>query len=244
MNLTPSEIAQIIELSAVKAEDDDNYLRQMVEYAKTYHCLEVIPLPSRLPFVKDLLGGYPGIMLGGAVGFPSGGNSPAIKVLEAREQVSLGCDEVDMMINVGWLLSGRYSEVLDDVRAVVEECGMIPVKVILECHYLTSDLILKGCDICIAAGAKWVKTGTGWAPTGATLENIALIKNHVGDRIGVKGAGGIRDLDTLLAMYNLGARRFGLGLNSAKQVLSRAFSSVEQIQDVHNTGMAGIDSIY
>jgi len=238
MNLAPSEIAQMIELSAVKAEDDDNYLRLMIDYAKKYHCLEVIPLPSRLPFVKELLEGSAGIMLGGAVGFPSGGNTTSIKVLEAREQVSLGCDEVDMMINVGWLVSGRYGEVLNDIRAVVEECGGIPLKVILECHYLSKELILKGCDLCIAAGVKWVKTGTGWAPTGATLENIALIKKHVGDRIGVKGAGGIRDLETLLAMYQLGARRFGLGLNSAKQILSQAFGEVEHAQIIHNSGPA------
>jgi deoxyribose-phosphate aldolase len=96
------------------------------------------------------------------------------------------------------------------------------VKVILECYYLDDDQIRRGCDLAIAAGARYVKTGTGWAPGGATLENIALIKAHVGDAIGIKAAGGIRSLATLLEMYRLGARRFGIGLSAIGKVLEGA----------------------
>lgn len=136
----------------------------------------------------------------------------------------MGCQEIDMVINISKLRSGRSIEVLDDIRSVVEACEGRPVKVILECHYLSDKQILVGCDQLISAGAQWAKTGTGWAPTGATLKNIALIKAHVGTQVGVKAAGGIRDLKTLLDMYKLGARRFGLGLKSSTKILEEAFA--------------------
>ena len=130
----------------------------------------------------------------------------------------MGCDELDMVINVGLLRSGQYQRVLDDIRGVVEVAGTAPVKVILECHYLSDEQIRRGCELCIEAGAAFVKTSTGWAPTGATLENVALIKSCVGDAIGIKAAGGIRGLETLIEMYRRGARRFGIGLSTATRI--------------------------
>jgi deoxyribose-phosphate aldolase len=161
----------------------------------------------------------PDIQIVGAVGFPSGGNTTRIKVAEAKELLEMGCSELDMVINVGLLRSGTYQHVLDDMRAVVDVADGAPVKAILECHYLSNEQIRRGCELCIKAGASYVKTSTGWAPTGATLENVALIKSCVGDAIAIKAAGGIRDLDTLLEMYRLGARRFGIGLSSAMGIL-------------------------
>lgn len=223
MILTNADIAQMIDLSAVKAEDNDEYIESLVACAKKYHCVAVYPLPSRVPLVKDLLGNQRDIIIGGAVGFPSGGQTTAAKVFETKELVALGCSEIDMVINISKLRSGRDAEVCDDISAVVEAAGALPVKVILECHYLTDAQILTVCDIAIDAKAAWVKTGTGWAPTGATLKNIELIKNHVQTAIGVKAAGGIRDLKTVLDMYKLGARRFGLGLKSSTKILEEAF---------------------
>jgi deoxyribose-phosphate aldolase len=136
-----------------------------------------------------------------------------------------------MVINISELIAGRTDKVLDDIRAVVDACNGIPLKVILECHYLTEAQILKGCDLCIEAGANWVKTGTGWAKTGATIENISLIKAHVGDAIGVKAAGGVRDLETLLGMYLRGARRFGVGLKSGIKILEQAYAVQDGILD-------------
>ena len=108
-----------------------------------------------------------------------------------------------------------YQYVGDEIKAVVEAANGLPVKVILECHYLNDDEIRKGCELCVAANVAFVKTGTGWAPSGATPENIALMKSCVGDAIRVKAAGGVRDLATLAELYRRGARRFGLGLKSA-----------------------------
>lgn len=229
MQIKNTEIAKLIDLSAVKAEDDDEYIKMLVESAKKYRCIAVYPLASRVPLVKELLNGEEDILIGGTVGFPSGGETTQSKVFAAKELISIGCKEVDMVINISKLRSKRYKEVQQDISAVVEACEKIPVKVILECHYLTEEEILQGCDQVLSAKAKWVKTGTGWAPTGATLKNIALLKSHVGDEIGVKAAGGIRDLKVLLQMYKLGARRFGLGLKSSTSILEEAFAAKDGV---------------
>jgi deoxyribose-phosphate aldolase len=236
MVITSSEIARMIDLSAVRAQDDDDYIHKLVLCAKKYRVIAVIPLPSRIPLVRDLLDNDPNVLFGGAVGFPSGGTSTASKAAEADEQIAQGCQELEMVINIGKLISGRYAEALDDIRAVIDHAQGYPVKVILECHYLSDDLIRRGCDICMEAGAAWIKTGTGWAPTGATLYNVRLIRAHVGDQIGIKAAGGVRDLNTLLGLYCRGARRFGLGLHSGEKILQDAFALPEGKIDLAQFG--------
>lgn len=222
MQLTSHDIAKMLELSAVQAEHTEDYILDLVEAARQYDCAVVYVLPSWIPFVRERLQDRPEIIIGGAVGFPSGGNTTSIKVMETRMLVEMGCTELDVVINIGKLLSGRYNEVRNDLQAVVEAANGYPVKVILECHHLTNDLILKGCDICIDVGASYVKTGTGWAPTGATLENIALIKTHVGDAIAIKASGGIRGFETMLEMYRRGTTRFGVRLDIGLQILEQA----------------------
>ncbi len=228
--MSPSnfEIAQMIDLSAVRANDDETSIRALVAAACKYHCYLVTILPSQTLLVKTLLQKEvpdgPRIAIGGNVGFPSGGQTTRIKAAETRELVHLGCNEIDMVINIAWLLSGRDDYVLQDILAVVDIAKeTVPgtlVKVILECHYLNADQIRRGCDLCIEAGADFVKTGTGWTPTGATLENIALIKSHVGNAIGIKASGGIRNKETILEMYRLGATRFGIGMRWVDNILA------------------------
>ena len=191
-----------------------------------FHCQAAIAL------VRELLGEDSDIFLGGAIGFPSGGQTTATKVFETQEQLQMGCREMDMVINISKLISGRHEEVLDDIRSVVETCNGVPLKVILECHYLSDSQILKGCDLCIEAGATWVKTGTGWAKTGATFDNVSLIKAHVGDAIGIKAAGGVRDLETVLGMYQRGVRRFGVGLKSGIKILEQAYAIPGGVLDI------------
>ncbi len=225
-SMTIFSIAQMIDLSAVQAENDSKYIRQMVEKAKEFQCIAVYPLPSWIPFTRQALGTDSGILLGGPVGFPSGGHTTSIKVAETRELIDMGCNEIDMVLNVGKLRSGLKDEVYKDIQAVVEAAAPVPVKVILECHYLSQDEILTGCDLTVKAAAAWVKTGTGWPATGATVERVQLISRHVGDTIQVKAAGGVRDLETLLALYDAGARRFGVGLNSALKIFKQMGSDV------------------
>ena len=126
-----------------------------------------------------------------------------------------------MVANVGMLRSGRYDYVEEDIKQVVDAAEGAPIKVILECHYLDDDEIRKGSELCVRAGADWVKTGTGWSETGATLHNVTLIKAAVGDAIGVKASGGVRDLETLAEMYRRGARRFGVSLVAGARLLQQ-----------------------
>jgi len=224
MKLTIQDFAGMIDLSAVRADTDEAEVRALAEVARKYRCICVTTLPCYTPLIKELLADEPDIRISGNVSFPSGGGTSPMKVAEAKELLQMGCDELDMVINIGFLRSGQYQCVLDDIRGVVEVAGRAPVKVILECHYLTKDEIRKGCELCIQAGAAFVKTGTGWAPTGATLENIALIKSCVGDTIEIKASGGIRGLETLVEMYRRGARRFGIGLRSAPRIFEKCTS--------------------
>ncbi len=221
MRLAVSEVSRMIDVSAVKPEDAETEVRNMAATAIAHGCAAVFALPAWTPFVVQLLRGNRDVAVGGAVGFPSGGQTTRTKVGETRELIDMGCSEIDMVINIGKLISGRDDEVRDDIHAVVSESQGLPVKVILECHYLSEDQIRKGCDLSIAAHAAWVKTGTGLAPSGATLENVALIKRHVGDAIGLKAAGGVRGLETLAEMYRRGARRFGLSWKGAVKILQQ-----------------------
>ena len=215
---TTEQLIRMVDLSAVRAETDETEIREAAAWAVAHHCACLFTLPAMTPLTRALLQEAPDVHAGGTVGFPSGGATTRTKVAETRELIELGCDELDMVINVGLLRSGQYDRVREDVRAVVEAAGDIPVKVILECHHLSDAQIRAACELCVEAGAAWIKTATGWAPTGATRENVALIKSVVGDRVGVKAAGGIRDLETLLAFYELGARRFGLSYQSAARI--------------------------
>ena len=217
--LTVQEIARMVDLSAVRADSDEHEVRTLAQMAAQYGCACASTLPSHTPLLVELLSAEPAVRIGGNVGFPAGGTTTAMKALEARELLRMGCGELDMVINIGMLRSGHDAYVLDDIRAIVDAAAGAPVKAILECHYLSEDQIRRACELCIEAGAAFVKTGTGWAPTGATLENIVLIKSCVGDAIGIKAAGGIRSLETIRAMYRLGARRFGIGLRSAPLIL-------------------------
>jgi deoxyribose-phosphate aldolase len=222
MDLTYDAIVKMIDLSAVRAEHGEAEIDLLAETARRYRVGSVHALPAFVPRLMARLGDAPEMIVGAPVGFPSGGQTARIKAAEARELVEMGCAEIDMVINIGKLRSGYDGEVLDEMGAVIAAAEGRPVKVILECYYLDDDQIRRGCDLAIAAGARYVKTGTGWAPGGATLENIALIKAHVGDAIGIKAAGGIRSLATLLEMYRLGARRFGIGLSAIGKVLEGA----------------------
>ena len=218
------QLVRMIDLSAVRAESDEVEVRAMADWARKYRCVAVFALPSMTELLCGLLAGEADIAVGGVVGFPGGGTTTSSKRREAEELLEMGCHELDMVINIGLLRSGRNEEVLSDVSAVVKVAGAVPVKVILECHHLSDDQIRTACGLCEKGGAAFVKTGTGWAPTGATAHNVELMKSCVGDRLGVKAAGGVRSLQTLLDLHRAGADRFGIGLPSAKAILREAES--------------------
>ncbi|UCC65139.1 MAG: deoxyribose-phosphate aldolase [Anaerolineae bacterium] len=224
MNLSVQQLTRMIDLSAVRPDTTEAEVRATAEMAREYRCICASTLPGHTPLLVGLLVGEPEIGVSGNVSFPSGGATRSMKIAEARELLQMGCDELDVVINIGLLRSGQYGRALDEIKSVVETAGQVPVKAILECHYLSDDEIRRACELCIQAGAAFVKTGTGWAPTGATLENVALIKSFVGDAIGIKASGGIRQLETVKEMYRLGARRFGLGFRTALPILKQCAS--------------------
>ncbi|MEI8376121.1 MAG: deoxyribose-phosphate aldolase [Planctomycetota bacterium] len=221
MKLTVAQLARMIDLSAVRAEVEMAEVCRLADVAKQYRCVCAFVMPCYLPELKHLLADSPDVGIGGVVGFPSGSTSTATKAAEARQQVAQGATELDMVINVGMLRSGRNEYVADDIRAVVEAAAGLPVKVILEAHYLSDEQIVRACGIALHAGAAFVKTGTGWASSGATLHNVALMKSAVGDKAQVKAAGGVRDLDTVVEMIRRGVSRFGVGLDSGIHILQQ-----------------------
>ena len=143
------------------------------------------------------------------VGFPLGAMDTKSKAFETKTAIENGADEIDMVINVGWLKSGRYSDVEDDIREVKKACGDKHLKVIIECCLLTDEEKVMACKLSEKAGADFVKTSTGFSKSGATVEDVALMRKTVGDRLGVKAAGGIRDGKTAIAMIEAGASRLG-----------------------------------
>jgi deoxyribose-phosphate aldolase len=219
MLLTPQELARIIDISAVRAQHGEREITEMVARAKQHRFVAVHVLPAWVPFLRAQLAGEPDILVGAPVGFPSGGHTTAVKVAEAKGLVADGVQELDMVLNVGKLKSGADAYVRDEIQAVVDAAGDRPVKVILEVHHLTPDEIRRACELAIAGGAAFVKTSTGWAPSGATLGTVRLITSFVGSAIQVKAAGSIRDLETVVAMMRMGVTRFGINLDSSIEIL-------------------------
>ena len=170
--------------------------------------------------LSDLLADDPDIYVGAPIGFPGGAHKTRTKLIEAEQLLADGAQEMDLMINVGMLRSGRLDYVEDEIKAIVQIAGDVEVKVILEVHCLNDDEIKKACELCINAGAAFVKTSTGWLPTGATLQSVSLISKFVGDAIKIKASGGIRDLDTLAKMYAMGVARFGINVQASMDLIA------------------------
>jgi deoxyribose-phosphate aldolase len=162
-----------------------------------------------VPVVSERLSDSP-VAVGTVVGFPHGSSTTVVKVKEAEQAMADGAVELDMVLNIGWLISGLYDQVEKDIRAVVRAAGHDAlVKVILENAYLTDDQKVRGCQLSEAAGADYVKTSTGYAPTGAAIADLRLMRATVGPNVKVKAAAGVRTLDGLLAVMEAGATRCG-----------------------------------
>jgi len=224
MSLTVKEIAKMIDLSCVRTTSNKADIEEMVDAARKYGFGQVSVLQCFIPYTKELIKDMPDINIVGNVSFPSGSDSTSLKVAQAKEMIAAGCDEIDMVMNIGKLRSGEFEDVEKDVRAVVETVRPIALKVIIEIMYLTLQETERACSICVQAGATFVKTGTGWADRGTTLEDVQLVKSYVGDRIKIKASGGIRDLDMLVKMYKAGARRFGVNLKSGIKIVEECIS--------------------
>lgn len=176
--------------------------------AAEYRVVSVCVRPCDVSLAVSELEGT-GVAVGTVVSFPHGDSATAIKVAEAGRALEDGAVELDMVLNIGRLLSGRDEEVAEDIASVVGVSGDALVKVIFENAYLTDEQKVTACKLSESAGADYVKTSTGYAPTGATIEDIRLMRENVGPGVKVKAAHGVRTLDALLAVIEAGAERCG-----------------------------------
>jgi deoxyribose-phosphate aldolase len=208
-NLTYEQIAKTIDHSLLRPELTDAEMIAGCELAREYHVASVCIKPSSVYLAVRILR-ETDVHVGTVIGFPHGSSTTQTKVFEARQALDEGAVELDMVINIGWLRSHQDERVQDDISAVCAEAhGKALVKVILENAYLTDDEKSRGCQLVEAAGANFVKTSTGFAPSGATLDDLRLMRAHVSSKVQVKAAGGIRTLDALIDVLNTGTTRVG-----------------------------------
>lgn len=214
-DLTYEQVAGTIDHSLLRPELTLDEVRAGCELAARYRVASVCVRPADVALAAAALDGSP-VAVGTVIGFPHGAHVTATKVFEAERAMADGATELDMVINIGWLRSGEDARVEADVRAVVEAAGEVAiVKVILENAYLDDDQKVRGCHAVEAAGAHYVKTSTGFAPSGATLEDLRMMRASVSERVKVKAAGGVRTLDALLAVIEAGCSRSGATATAA-----------------------------
>jgi len=208
--LTERDIAKTIDHSLLRPELDDVFIEEGCRLAAAYDVASVCVRPADVRRARAILAGTD-VAVGTVIGFPHGSHRTETKTFEARLALADGATELDMVIQIGALKSGRDAEVLADIAAVVEvaHAGGAIVKVIFENAYLTDDEKVRACHLSEAAGADFVKTSTGFAPGGATHNDLALMRRSVSPHIQVKAAGGVRTLDGLLAVMALGVTRIG-----------------------------------
>ena len=208
--VTERQLAKTIDHSLLRPELDDAFVEAGCRLAEEYDVASVCVRPVDVKRAVAILDGSD-VAVGTVVGFPHGSSTTATKVFEARDALGNGATELDMVIQIGALRSGRDQDVRDDIAAVVavaHEAGAI-VKVILENAYLSDVEKERGSRLAEAAGAEFVKTSTGFAPSGATHEDLTLMRRVTSPHVQVKAAGGVRTLDDLLAVMSLGVTRIG-----------------------------------
>jgi deoxyribose-phosphate aldolase len=215
MTITYEQLAKTIDHSLLRPELTETDVVAGCELAMRYRVASVCVKPCHVQLAAQLLAGSD-VEVGTVVGFPHGNSKVATKVFETQLAVADGATEIDMVLNIGELRSGHADYVRDEVRAVVEVAHPAAiVKVIFENAYLTDEEKVLACKLCEEAGADFVKTSTGFAPTGATVEDIRLMRASVSPHVQVKAAHGVRTLDQLLAVIDAGATRSGATATAA-----------------------------
>jgi deoxyribose-phosphate aldolase len=219
--ITYEQLAKVIDHSLLKPELTEAEVIAGCELARRYHVASVCCKPADVPLAVSILAGSD-VAVGTVVGFPHGSSTTAVKVAEARDALANGAVELDMVLNIGALRSGKYDYVREEIAAVVQAAAVVNtasgkalVKVILENAYLTDDQKVMACRLAEEAGADFVKTSTGYAPSGATLDDVRLMRRTVSPKVQVKAAGGVRTLPALLDMIDAGVTRCGATATAA-----------------------------
>ena len=201
-------LAAIIDHTLLKPETTESQIRKLCGEARQWRFASVCVNPRWVKVASEALAGCD-VKVCTVIGFPLGADVTAVKVAEARQAISDGADELDMVISIGDLKAGDDEVVESDIRAVREAAGERIVKVIIEACLLTDKEKERACSLAVHAGADFVKTSTGFSKGGATVHDVALMRRVVGPEVGVKAAGGIRTREDALAMVAAGANRIG-----------------------------------
>jgi deoxyribose-phosphate aldolase len=213
--MTVTELAKFIDHAVLKPNATWADVEAGIAIARKWNIAAFCARPCDVALTRRALADTR-IKTGATVGFPHGVTSTAAKVAEARQAVDDGASELDMVMNIPWLLAGDYAAVGADIAPITKQGR--PVKVILETGYFTDEQIVTACKIARDAGAAFVKTSTGFGPRGASVHDIELMCKAVGDTMGIKASGGIRNLADALALVAAGATR--LGTSSTETILS------------------------
>ena len=221
MKLTPADIASMLDHSTLQPFLTQEDVRKGCEVALKYNTASVCARPADMELVARMLSGSP-VKVCTVIGFPHGNHLPQIKLAEAEAALAQGCTELDMVINIGRLLAGEDQYVQDEIRAI---CDLAhgrgaKVKVIIETCYLTDEQKARVCKLAADVGADWVKTSTGYGTAGCTVADVKLMRASVPAACQVKGSGGIRDLDTVLALRAAGATR--CGVSATEKIMTEA----------------------
>ena len=182
-------------------------IRQICDDACTYHTASVCVPPSYVKRCSEYLNGRVAVCT--VIGFPNGYSTTAAKVFETKDAVANGVDEIDMVINLGWVKEKNYAAVLDEIRQVKEACGGKLLKVIIETCLLTEEEKIEMCRVVTESGAEFIKTSTGFSTAGATFADIELFAKHIGPEVRMKAAGGISSFADAEKFLELGASRLG-----------------------------------
>jgi len=208
------KLAKMIDHTELKSNSGEKKILNLCNEAKMFDFFSVCINPVFTKFVYEQLH-ESDVVVCTVIGFPLGANTSETKACEAKKAVQEGAKEIDMVINVGALRDKKYDFVQDDITSVVQVSYPALVKVILETCYLTDDEIVKGCQLAVEAGAKFVKTSTGFGAFGAFPEHVKLMRKTVGPDIGVKAAGGIQNFKDALRLIKAGATRLGTSASVA-----------------------------
>lgn len=222
-------VARLIDHTALKPETTQQEIVELCTEARTYDFASVCVNPTFVPLAAALLADSP-VEITTVVGFPLGANRTGVKVFETEQAIQDGATEIDMVINIGALKAQDYQTVLEDIAAVVQAAhrGGAIVKVIIETALLTDEEKAIASRLAKTAGADYVKTSTGFGPGGATVEDVALMRETVGPEMGIKAAGGIRSYEDAQQMVAAGATR--LGASAGVKIAQQAAAQQEDAQ--------------
>ena len=205
--MNTSDVLKIVDHTLLAQTATWAQIREILDDAMKYHtasaCIPAAYVKQAAEYVQGRL------PICTVIGFPNGYSTTETKVFEAKNAIENGANEIDMVINVGFLKDGRYEEVEEEIRKIHEACDGEILKVIIETCLLTEDEKIKMCELVTKAGAEFIKTSTGFSTAGATFADVKLMKEHVGEGVKVKAAGGISSFDDAEEFMRLGADRLG-----------------------------------